>query len=157
NLAIVDSSQIPDGMSWEKFFEITIKEVKEECKLDFVFFDVMDFISSEKDNLIPVLDKISFMDRFTKIIIITAGAPVFTAIQDPKQAQKEAEMFANTTTDEMLAESKSVVEKSDIILSIQREKKSFWKKLINFLLFWRKSNNFTLKVIKNSSGVKKSY
>jgi hypothetical protein len=157
NLAIVDSSQIPEGMSWEKFLEETIKEVKNECELNFVFFDVMDFIKSEQDSLVPTLDKISFMNRFTKIIINTSGAPVWTAHQDPKKAQEEAEILANTTVEEMILESKKLVESSDLVFGIQREKKSFWKKVLNFLLFWRKSNNFTFKVLKNRNGKTKSY
>ena len=157
HLAIIDASQIPEGTSWETFLKDSIMEVKSECKLNFVFFDVMDFIKNNQEGLTKTLRDISFMSMFTKIIVNTSGAPLVTAIQDPKQAEKEAKMLANTTMSEMLLASKKLVEKSSLVLGIKREKKSFWKKVINFLLFWRKRNNFTLKVLKNKNGKKKSY
>ena len=157
NLAIIDASQIPNGTSWETFLKDAIMEVKNECELNFVFFDVMDFIKNNQEGLTETLSNISFMSMFTKIIVNTAGAPVVTSIQDPKQAEKEAEMLANTTMSEMLEVSSKLVEESSLVLGIKREKKSFWKKVLNFLLFWRKSNNFTLKVLKNKNGKKKSY
>jgi len=57
----------------------------------------------------------------------------------------------------MLKESNKLVEASDFVFGIQREKKSFWKKVLKVLLFWRKSNNFTFKVLKNKNGKRKSY
>lgn len=157
NLAIVDASQIPEGMTWRMFFKETIMEVKEGCELNFVFFDVMDFINNNQDELNKTISDIKFLSTFTSFIITTAGAPVITAVKDPKKAQEEVEKLANTTMEEMLAESKKLAESSDLVLGIKREKKSFWKKIINFLLFWRKSNNFTLKVLKNRNGKTKSY
>jgi hypothetical protein len=157
NLAIVDSSQIPEGMSWEKFLEETIKEVKNECELNFVFFDIMDFIKNNQEGLIGTLSNISFMSMFTKIIVNTAGATVITVMQSPEQAKKKVEALANTTINEMLEISSKLVEKSDYVFGIQREKKSFWKKVLKVLLFWRKSNNFTFKVLKNRNGNTKSY
>ena len=52
--------------------------------------------------------------------------------------------------------SRDLVNKSDFIMSINRVNDGFWKKIIkkilNFLLFWRKKNNFTLNVLKNRIG-----
>jgi len=157
NLAVVDASQIPEGTSWEKFMKDEIIAIKGQCELNFVFFDVMDFIKNNQEGLTATLSDISFVSMFTKIIVNTTGAPVITAMQSPKQAEKEAEMLANTTMSEMLEVSSKLVEKSHMVLGIKREKKSFWKKVLNFLLFWRKRNNFVLKVLKNRNGKKKSY
>lgn len=157
NLAIIDLHQIPEGMSWRDFLKETIMEVKSECELNFVFFDVMKFIGSEQEDFFKTLSDISFLSMFTKIIIDTANAPLITAIQGVKEHQKEVKEFADTTLSEMYKESKMLVDNSSFVLGIKRERKSFWKKIINFLLFWRKSNNFVLKVLKNRNGKKKSY
>jgi len=117
----------------------------------------MDFIKNNQEGLTKTLRDISFMSMFTKIIVNTSGAPLVTAIKDPKQAEKEAKMLANTTMAEMMEVSSKLVEESTFVLGIKREKKSFWKKVINFLLFWRKRNNFTLKVLKSRNGKTKSY
>ena len=93
---------------------------------------------------------------FTKIIIQTSGIPVITAIQK-QPSQEEVEKLANTTMEQMAKESSKLVEQSDMVFGIKRVKKTFLRKVINFLLFWRKSNNFTLKVLKNTNGKTKSY
>jgi len=87
NIAIIDLHQIPENTSWRMFFRDTIMEVKSECELNFVFFDVNKFIGSEQTEFCKTLRDISFMSMFTKFIATTAGAPVITAIQDPKKAQ----------------------------------------------------------------------
>ena len=157
NLAVVDASQIPEGTSWEVFMKEEILAIKGQCELNFVFFDVMDFIKNNQEGLTQTLSNISFMSMFTKIIVQTAGAPVITAMQVPSEAQKEAEKLANTTIVEMAKESAKLVEQSDMVFGIKRVKKTFLRKVINFLLFWRKSNNFTLKVLKNTNGKTKSF
>jgi hypothetical protein len=65
--------------------------------------------------------------------------------------------FAFREFSKAIKESSKIIEGSDIVLGIKREKNNFWTKLINFLLFWRKRNNFTLKVLKNRDGDGKSY
>ena len=81
--------------------------------------------------------------------------PILTASQMQNQEESKKVMDDFMDKDmfkEMFKESNKLMADSDLILGIKREKQTFWKKLINFLLFWRKRNNFTLKVIKNRSG-----
>ena len=75
--------------------------------------------------------------------------PEFTAMQDKEAIAEfmDVDMFKT-----MIKESQTLMAQSDLILGVKREKKSFWKKVIDFLLFWRKKNNFTLQVMKNKRG-----
>jgi len=157
NFAVIDSHQIPEGMDWIKFVENMIEQVKGECKLNYVFFDIIEFAKNNKvrpsseELVVSTAILFSFMKKITPIIIKQVDAPA-AAIQSSQDAKKLLDDFMSKDLMDSLNESKALVEQSDYIIGVQREKKNFWKKVINFLLFWRKNNNFTLKVIKNRNG-----
>lgn len=167
NLGIVDAFQIPDGADWIGFVEKTIRNVKNDMELNYVFFDVMPYLETHpvrpagEDLVVSTLLLIAFTEKITPILIKTAKAPVITAVQSVEQAKGSMEELLNIELEKSLKESKMLIESCDMIISINREKQNFWKKLwkkiVNFLLFWRKRNNFTLRVLKNRNGGKKSY
>ena len=154
-------------MDWIKIFEKTIRDVKNEMELNYVFFDVMPYLEKHKvrpateDLLVSTLLLIAFNEKITPILIKTVEGPTITAVQNPEQAQKAMDELLSVDFMNELNKSRMLLESSDMVLGIKREKQGFWKKLwkkiINFLLFWRKRNNFTLRVLKNRSGGKKKY
>lgn len=152
-----DVYQIPEGKPWVDFVKETIQLVKQECEINYVFFDVIPYIESigENESLIySVADTLAFTEKVTPIIVKTLKAPglTITSVQNKESSKKELEEFLSQDFTESLKESAHVLNQSDFVMGIQRKKVSFWTKLINFLLFWRKRNNFTLKVLKNRNG-----
>lgn len=154
NFAVIDSHQIPEGMDWIKFVEDTIEQVKNECELNYVFFDIVEFVKNNQERpggdelVVSTATLLSFTKKITSIIIRQIETPVM-AIQSSQDAKKQLDDFVSKDLMNSLVNSKTLVEQSDYIIGIQREKENFWKKLINFLLFWRKRSNFVLKVLKN--------
>jgi len=160
-LAIIDAHQIPAEESWDTFIEKSIKEIKEACELSIVFIDINDYVQGamkyEGDSyqvtykMSKKLRDISFNEKVSFIFVKTIQMPRWTAQQNPEKAPELPEI-----TIKSLMDSSNLVANSDLILSINGESTSFWKKIlkkvINFLWFWRKRNNFTLKVLKNRNG-----
>jgi hypothetical protein len=158
NIAIMDAHQIPQGMDWLKFVEDTIIQVKGECELNYVFMDVLEFAKNHpvrpaSDELVvSSATLLAFTQKVTPIIIKQVDAPN-VAINNPQEARKSLDEFMSMDlVDSLSKPTSTLVEQSDYIIGVQRENKNFWKKVINFLLFWRKRNNFTIKVIKNRHG-----
>jgi len=157
NFAVIDFHQIPKGMDWIKFLEDTIEQVKNECVLNYVFFDIIEFVKNNQERpggdelVVSTATLIAFAKKITPIIIKQVEAPAM-AIQSSQDAREQLDNFMSKDLMDSLVNSKTLVEQSDYIIGIQREKENFWKKLINFLLFWRKRSNFVLKVLKNRSG-----
>jgi len=157
NFAVIDTHQIPGEMDWLKFVEDTIKKVKDECVLNYVFFDIIEFVKNNKvrpgdDELVVSTARIlALTQKITPIIIKQVDMPAIE-IQSSQEAKKYLDEFMSKNLIDFMNNSRSLVEQSDYIIGVQRERESFWKKLINFLLFWRKKNNFTVKVIKNRNG-----
>lgn len=158
NFAVIDTHQIPDGVDWLKFLEDTIKKVKGECVLNYVFLDIIEFVKNNKvrpgseELLVSAVTLLSFTQKVTPIIIKQIELPIITAIQNSEDSRKQLDDFMSKGLFDSLIKSNELVEQSDYIIGISREKESFWKKLINFLLFWRKKNNFTVKILKNRIG-----
>jgi hypothetical protein len=157
NFAVIDIHQIPEGMDWIKFVENVIKQVKGECQLNYTFFDIIEFVKNNKirpgdeEFVVSTATLLAFEQKITPIIIKQVEPPI-TAIQNSEDARKQLDDFMSKDLLDSLNKSKALVEQSDYIIGVQREKNNFWKKLINFLLFWRKRSNFVLKVLKNRSG-----
>lgn len=162
NFAVIDTYQIPQGMDWIKFAENVIKQVKSECELNYVFFDIIEFVKNNQvrpgseELVVSTATLLAFEQKITPIIIKQVEAPAL-AIQSSQDAREQLDDFMSKDLMDSLIKSKTLVEQSDYIIGIQREKENFWKKLINFLFFWRKRSNFVLKVLKNrnSSNVQK--
>lgn len=160
-LAIIDSHQIPKGDSWDYFIDKTIKEIKASCELNVVFLDIYDYVQADMKytgdayqisyKMTKKLREISHNQNVSFIFVKTIQLPKWTAQQNTKKAPELPEI-----TIESLSNSIDLVTSSDLILSINGDSTSFWKKLlkkvINFLWFWRKRNNFTLRVLKNRIG-----
>ena len=129
------------------FLKQTILDVKKECELNFVFFDVMNYIDSGYFEFCDNLNNItSATTSFTKFIVSTVNCPSLTS-----------DAYENISFHKMYSNSTELAQRSDLMFGIKREKKTFLKKVLNFLLFWKKSNNFTINVLKNRNGDKKSY
>lgn len=158
--AVFDSYQIPEGTDWFKFVEDTVVSVKKSLEsegksLGFVFLDLFPYV--ETDSIRPADEELvsslflitAFTQKITPVILRTIKMPEFTAMQDKEAIAEfmDVDMFKT-----MIKESQTLMTQSDLILGVKREKKSFWKKVIDFLLFWRKKNNFTLQVMKNRRG-----
>lgn len=151
NLGIFDAYQIPKDKDWIKFIEDTIISIKSEMPINYLVMDIIPFI--EEELVVSTATKLAFIHNITPILVKTIDMPVFTASQSPEQTKEVMDEFMDKDIlKEMLRESVKIVTESDFIIGINREKKTFWKKLLNFLLFWRKRNNFTLKVLKNRRG-----
>jgi len=158
-LSIFDIHQVPGGMDLFKFVEEQIVDIKgllekEGSSLNFIFLDLPKE-NSDDNQTIDYLTRMNFTYEITSILVNKLNIPVFTATQlkNPKECEELMDDFMDQDMfKQMLKESAKLMGGSDLILSVQREKKSFWKKLINFLLFWRKKNNFTMKAIKNRFG-----
>jgi len=160
NIGIIDAYQIPEGVDWIGFVEDTIADVKGQMDLNYVFFDVLPFVENhpirpaDDELVISTLTLLAFTRGVTTILIKTANVPVITAVQNKEEAQ---EIMEKEITIEDISKSRKVLEQSDLVLGVQREKITWWKKVINFLLFWRKRNNFTVRVLKNRNGNRDSY
>ena len=158
-LSIFDIHQVPGGMDLFKFVEEQIVDIKgllekEGSRLNFIFLDLPKE-NSDDNQIVDYLTRMNFTYEITSILVNKLNMPVFTATQlkNPKECEELMDDFMDQDMlRQMMKESMRVVAGSDFVLGVQREKKSFWKKLINFLLFWRKKNNFTMKVIKNRFG-----
>jgi hypothetical protein len=162
--AVFDVYQIPEDGDWFKFIEDTIKSVKislkEEGKeLGFVFLDLLPYVEfdsvrpADEEMVSSLFRLISLTQDVTSIILRTINIPEITVVQNPEQYNKTIKNILDKDMLKiMLEESKTLTTQSDYILGIKREKDNFWKKVVNFLLFWRKKNNFTLKVLKNRNG-----
>lgn len=167
NLGIIDSHQIPEGADWIGFVEDKIDEVKSQMDLNYVFFDILSYVKdhpvrpANEELAISTLRLLCFSRNITSVLIKTVDMPVFTATQNQEAAKEKMDEIMSKDLMESLFKSRDIVHQSDFIIGIQREKQSFWKKLwkkiVNFLLFWRKRNNFTLRVLKNRYGEEKSY
>lgn len=160
-LAVIDQFQIPEGMSWDEYIRDMIKQIRLDCELNIIILDVMDYVraNDDEENLylksmrasIKVRD-IAYEENISIICINTVQKPMWTAIQKPKKEDLEI-----TTKD--VTQSVGFVTNSDFVFSINRVDgtsegllKKILKKIINFLWFWRKKNNFTLNVLKNRRG-----
>ena len=175
-ISIYDASQIPKGMDWLKFVEDTITNTQKALRvegreLNFVFMDLFPFVTNH--DVRPATEELvasafflmAFTKKITPILIKTIDIPKWTAVQNPEQSKKIMDEFMKKdTSKEMLKQSMDLVSQSDFIISINRSGdgsdgflKKLLKKLLNFLWFWRKKNNFTLKVLKNRNGGEKSY
>jgi hypothetical protein len=161
-LAVIDSSQIPQGKQWNNFIEEKTLEIKSMCEVNFVFMDVVGMVNTDSkvvdsEYVINFANHLSFIATLTSVVVCTIDVPP-VQIQDVQQAKEvfDRYMEAQITLEDCKLSSKSVRD-SDFILSISREKKSFWKKIINFLLFWRKKSNFTVRILKNSNNSNKNY
>lgn len=151
NLAVIDSSQIPSGMDWASFIENQISIIKNDCPLNVVLFDV--FTPGSDENQIAFkMQAIAFSKNITALMIKTIKLPIFTANQNSNKNLEMIDLMMNKTFQDMMSESMKIVQASDLVIGIKRQKESFWKKIVNFLLFWRKKNNFALKVLKNRTG-----
>ena len=163
NLAVIDIHQIPDGMDWIKFIEETIAKVKKECDVNYVFMDISSFVKNHATRpggdelIISTATLLSITQKVTFIIMKMIDMPDLENIQNPEKSKQVLDEIMQKDLMDSLKTSVTLVQQSDIIIGIQREKKNFWKKLINFLLFWRKRNNFTIKILKNRFGKEKSY
>lgn len=164
-LSIFDTHQVPEGMDLFKFVEEQIVDIKgllekEGSSLNFIFLDLPKE-NSDDNQTVDYLTRMNFTYEITSILVNKLNMPVFTATQlkNSKECEEIMDDFMNQDMfNKMFKESFKLMFGSDLILGIQREKENFWKKVINFLLFWRKRNNFTLKVIKNrDSSISKSY
>jgi hypothetical protein len=163
-LAIFDAHQMGSPEDWMSFISNTIKTVKKECELEFVFFDLLPFLEDvgiDESRLSDAMIFFAESEKLTPIIVRTLRGPVITAIQNPREYQESLDGFMDKDMfQELIQTSRNMVHKSDYILGIQRNKEGWWKKLWrkikNFLLFWRKrdsfENNFRIHVIKNRSG-----
>lgn len=171
-LSVIDIHQVPTktpaGGHWDiksstpgmiKFIEDRVIETKEALEkeggeLSFIFIDLPNnMIDDEKtyDGLI----NIKFTQDVTSVLVKALEMPIITATQmkNQQESKKIMDDFMETNmTSQILKESAKMLASSDMVLGIKRKKISFWTKLINFLLFWRKRNNFTLKVLKNRRG-----
>jgi len=158
-LSVFDSHQIPKGEDCIKFIEEQVLDIKEILEregksLSFIFLD-LPFEKLGDQKTFDNLRRIKFTQSITSVLVKTLNMPILTASQMQNQEESKKVMDDFMDKDmfkEMFKESNKLMADSDLILGIKREKQTFWKKLINFLLFWRKRNNFTLKVIKNRSG-----
>lgn len=163
NIAIIDVHQIPLRVDWIKFIEDTIDQVKNQCNLSYVFFDIIPFVKNhstrpgDDDLVISTATLLSFTKKITSIVLKTIDIPIITATQNSDKSKEIMDEFMSKDLMISLKSSIEVVNKSDIIIGIQRKGNNFWKKVINFLLFWRKKNNFTIKILKNRNGNNKSY
>lgn len=160
NIGIIDAHQIPEGEDWIGFVENTIDDIKKQMDLNYVFFDILPFVKNhsvrpaDDELVISTLTLLAFTKKVTPILMKTTKGPIITAVQNKDQAK---EFIEQEITLQSISDSISIVQQSDLVLGIQREKERWWKKLLNFLLFWRKRNNFTLKVLKNRNGRRNSY
>lgn len=158
--ALLDVHQIPLGKGWLEYCEGMISSIKQQCEVEFVFFDVLTFVKDEKavsEGLYELGQKL----KVTPIIVKTLDGPVFTSVQDMDKYQEAIDdLSQKDILKEMMESSINILSTSDYILGIQRHKESWWKKvwrkIKNFLLFWRKrdsfENNFQIRVIKNRRG-----
>jgi hypothetical protein len=158
-LSIFDSHQVPDGVDYLQFIEEQVADISgllknEGNSLNFIFLDLPKE-GLDDDKVVDYLTRMNFTHKVTSVLVSKLNMPVFTAhqLQKPEECEKMMDEFMDQDMfKQMLKESAKIMAGSDLILSVQREKKSFWKKLLNFLLFWRKRNNFTMRVMKNRFG-----
>lgn len=158
--AIFDVHQIPSGKNWFDYIRDTLNQVRKECKVNYVFVDIIPYVKilGEDESLVSAsMLTLAFTEGVTPIIVKTLDGPVFTAIQNKSEMEKKAEEFMNIDIVSEFSKSSKLLKDSDFVIGIQRERKSFLKKVINFLLFWRKRNNFTLRILKNRNGSEDSF
>lgn len=171
-LSVVDMHQVPTktpaGNNWDvkssvsgmiKFIEDNVVETKnalekEGKSLNFIFIDLPSNMVDD-DKTYDGLTNIKFTQDVTSVLVKALEMPIITAaqMQNKKESEKIMDDFMETNmTSQMLKESAKMLANSDMVFGIKRKKINFWTKLINFLLFWRKRNNFTLQVLKNRRG-----
>lgn len=158
NLAIVDAGQI-GNKKWSIVIDETIESVKKDFEINFVFFDIFPFVNGNakqplgNHQVMEGLRMLAINEEVTPIVIKTLDSRHLIT-QDPTQMKNNMEKLL---TMDMVKESLDIVSHSDFVVSINRNKngwlRKIMRKIINFLLFWRKRNNFTLKVVKNRRGV----
>jgi hypothetical protein len=165
-LSIIDAHQVPSGVGFPEFIESEVSKFKtllekEGKTINFVFIDLPKELLEETGTYDILLNKVKFQKNVTSILVKTLEMPVFveSQLRDEKKLQKELDEFIDKDLiDSLLIESVRIVNSSDMIIGVQRKRETFWKKVFDFLFFWRKRSNFTLKVLKNSSGANsKSY
>ncbi len=167
-LSIIDIHQLPKGKDKlnEKdlinFIEQktldTKKSLEEEGgELSFIFIDLPEErIGGE--SIVEGLNRLKFTQNITSVLVEKLKMPMITASQTKDNFKEQMDAFMDSDMlRSAIEQSKGFIHQSDYILGIQRVGKGgfwkkLWKKITNFLLFWRKSNNFTLKVIKNRRG-----
>lgn len=171
-LSIIDIHQIPTktpaGNNWDvksstagmiKFIKDNVIETqgaleREGKFLNFIFIDLPDNMVNDEETYNGLVD-IKFTQDVTSVLVKALEMPIITAtqMQNEQESKKIMDEFMETDlTMHLLKESAQMLASSDMVFGITRKKVNFWTKLINFLLFWRKRNNFTLKILKNRSG-----
>lgn len=158
--AIFDVHQIPSGKNWFDYIRETLRQVRSECKVNYIFVDIIPYVKasgSDENFVSAAMLTLSFAENVTPIIVKTLDGPILTAVQNKDEMEKKAEEFMNLDIVAEFSKSAKLLSDSDFVIGIQRERKSFWKKLLNFLLFWRKRNNFTLRILKNRNGSEDSF
>jgi hypothetical protein len=169
-LSIIDTHQVPtktpaggtiklSNLGMMKFIEEKVVETKKALEregkfLNFIFIDLPNNMVDDEETYKGLVD-IKFTQDVTSVLVKALEMPIITAaqMQNKKEGEKIMDDFMDKSmTSHMINESAKLVANSDMIFGIKRKKINFWTKLINFLLFWRKRNNFTLQVLKNRSG-----
>ena len=128
NIAILDSHQIKEGEDVFEYISSSIRKIKKDFDLNFVFFDGID----NYKKYVSKIDKISTVNNITSILIKSLN---------PKGTEFKIKNLLDNCS--------SLTHSSNYIIAVQRNKENNWKKIINFLLFWRKRNNFTIEIIKD--------
>jgi len=127
---------------------------KEGKNINFIFIDLPNNMVNDEETYEGLVD-IKFTQDVTSVLVKVLEMPAITAVQmnNKQEGKKIMDDFLETDiASQMLKESAKMMASSDMVLGIKRKKNNFWTKLINFLLFWRKRNNFTLRIIKNRRG-----
>lgn len=159
-LAIIDIHQVPDGVGLLDFVHNKLSSLQSTYRragkpINFVFIDLPKDVI-EKDNTYDLIKKIKFQSDVASILVKTLEMPVIINSQQPtseKELKKQMDEFIDRDMlKSLMQESNKILTESDYVIGIQRNRKTFLKKIVDFFLFWRKRSNFTLKIIKNRAG-----
>jgi hypothetical protein len=159
-LAIIDIHQVPDGVELIDFVQDKVYNIqsiykREGKSINFVFIDFPKDVL-ESNSTYDLLKKVKFQTNVASILVKTLEMPVMINSQNPASEKELKEQMDEFIDKDMLnslrQESNKILTESDYIIGVQRKKETFWKKVVDFLLFWRKRSNFTLKIIKNRVG-----
>lgn len=164
-LSVIDVHQVPSGMGLLEFVQDEISKIKsllekEGKTINFVFIDFPKKNLDEQQTF-ELLKKVKFQTNVASILVKTLEMPVFieNQLKDEKKIKQEMDSFIDRDIlKSLMNESVKITSSSDLIIGVQRKRETFWKKVVDFLLFWRKRSNFTIKILKNRSGAdSKSY
>lgn len=128
-LSVIDIHQLDGNKDSLKEITRLYREVRNSTLVNFVIFDVIDCLSTNeisKRKIAEFIRDMAIRNRFTAII--------------------------QGHNNDLIGPSIGVMQISDLVFSLKSNKKSFWKKVINFLLFWKKRGNFVIKSEKNRFG-----